>query len=384
MLLSVQGEGAARNALRLAILIISATLFQGCKKPEIDSTNHYSVRVDTLLMVHPAWNQVVTLDRTINQFANRVPLREVIATPLPPMPPNLSAPPLLPPTVAQERQQRTRDYEAQYLQQLAETLRLQDKIYLTRMARRLEKEAESQYQKELAERNASIRAERLREAKDLDRQITILQFKDVAFQSQMNVYTSKDQAYSDAKLQHDRINALLAELSSKADSLVSREIIADLAKTALATRRQELQLQSEKQMEQEREALAAKRAEHIKLEQGKLTSEPDSLPSIETTPTPAPEEKETPLTLLPDLTSGVATQEAERVVKSALSAQQKSWQRQRERLIAVIRADTQQAVNQIAHERKWKLVPFGTSPSQDVTGIVKSLLQIQWNQSGQE
>lgn len=387
MLLSVQGEGTAHKALLLALLILLITsggLIQGCKQPVLGSAAHQSVRVETLLSLHPAWAQVVTLDRTINQFAHRIPVQEVIASPLPPMPPNLSAPPPLPPTIVQDRQQRTRDYETQYLQQLAETLRLQDEIYLTRLARRLEKEAESQYQKDLAERTAAIRAGRLREAKDLDRQITILQFKDVAFQSQLRAYSSNEQAYSDADLQHKRIEVLIKELSTKADILVSAAIISDLAKTALATRRQELQLQAEKQVEQERQDLAAKRAEHIKQEQGKLTSDPDLIPSIETTPMPQAEEKETPLAPLSSALSEGGMREAENVVKSALTEQQKSWQAQRERLIATIRADTQQAINQIAQERKWLLVPPGTPHSQDVTDIVKPLLQTQWKQAGRE
>ena len=154
MLLPVRGEGVARKALLLALLTINSMSGQGCKQPAIVNTTPQAVRVDALLTLHPAWAQVIALDQTVSKFTDRLPMREPAAVPLTPMPPDLNMPAPLPPTVTQDRQQRTRDYETQYLQQLAETLRLQDEIYLTRLSRRLEQEAETQYQKEFAEANS--------------------------------------------------------------------------------------------------------------------------------------------------------------------------------------------------------------------------------------
>ena len=73
-----------------------------------------------LLTLHPAWEQVVSLDRAISQFNTRPPLSGVAAPDLPPMPALLPPLPAVPPTAPQQRQQRTPDYEAQYLQQLGQ------------------------------------------------------------------------------------------------------------------------------------------------------------------------------------------------------------------------------------------------------------------------
>ena len=137
-------------------------------------------------------------------------------------------------------------------------------------------------------------------------------------------------------------------------------------------------------MEQERQALAARRADRSKQEQGKLTYEPEPLPSIDTTPLPPADSRETPLNLPPGFQAPAAMQSADVLVKQAAARQQSVWQAQRERLLAAIRADTQQAIAQIARQRGWKLVPAGTPRAQDETDTVRPLLRAQWQQARQE
>ena len=382
MLISVRGEGAARGAPLLALLVIGVSVGSGCKKPEIIDTGPHSVRVESLLTLHPAWEQVVSLDRAVAQFTTRPALSGAVAPDLPPMPAPLPPLPAVPPTAPQQRQQRTHDYENQYLQQLARTLLMQDETYLTRLEKRLTQESDTQYQKELAERKASIRAERVRRAEVLDRQIRLLSLRDVTFQTQLQVY--KGQAYEDALLQDKQLQAQIAVLSKEADDLVSQDIISGLAQDALKTRPQELKAQATGQVEQERQALAARRADRIKQEQGKLTYEPEPLPSIDTTPLPPADSRETPLNLAPGQQAPAAMQAADALVKQAVTRQQAVWQAQRERLLAAIRADTQQAVAQIARQRGWKLVPAGSPRAHDETDAVRPLLRAQWQQARQE
>ena len=227
-----------------------------------------------------------------------------------------------------------------------------------------------------------IRSARIAEAEVLERQITVLSFKQVAFASQMRVYSSnKDQAYLDAELQYNHLQALIDELTTKADDLVSNTTaIAALAQKALRTRQQELQQHAEKQVEQERQGLAARRAERLKREQVTLTSVPDTLPSIENTPTPTTEgEAEKPTHASEALSNG-GTREADNDVKAALSLQQQIWRGERARLVNAIRMDTQKAVLQIAHAKNWHLVPPGTPDAQDITNFVKQLLKAEWKQ----
>jgi hypothetical protein len=382
VLISVRGEGAARGAQLLALLVIGVSVGTGCRRPEIIDSGPHAVRVESLLTLHPAWEQIVSLDRTISQFTTPPPLSGMAAPDLPPMPTLLPPLPAVPPTAPQQRQQRTLDYETQYLQQLAQTLRLQDETYLTRLAKRLTQESEAQYQKELAGRIASIRAERVRRAEVLDRQIRLLSLRDVAFQTQLRVYTG--QAYDDALLQDKQLQAQIAALSKEADDLVSQDIISGMALEALKTRLQELKAQAERQVEQERQALEARRADRVKKEQGKLTYEPEPLPSIDTMPLPPADSRETPLNVAPGVQAPAAMQSADTLVKQAVERQQSVWQAQRERLLTVIRADTQQAVAQIARQRGWKLVPVGTPRAHDETDTVRPLLRAQWQQARQE
>lgn len=354
----------------------------GCKAPEVLDTTRRAVRVEALLTLHPAWQEVASLDRAIAQFTNRPPLSGNVAPPLPQMPTGFVPPPDLPATLPQQRQRRAQEYEDQYLRQLGETLRLHDETFLTRLGRKLEQGAKLQYQKELDARQASIRADRLAQAAILDRQITALRFRDVAFLTQIKVY--KDQALLDAQFQHQELLSQIASLSAQDDALVAPAGIALAAQTALGARLEDLRAEAVRQVAQETQRLAALRAERVKREQTKLVYEPDPLPSLDTTPLPPPDERETPLALPTGTQSADAMRAANGVVTQAAQRQRLAWTAQRDRLIAVIRADTQQGVEQIARQRGWTLAPAGAPGAIDATDTVKPLLRAQWRQATQE
>ena len=376
-----RGGAAARIAPLLALFSLLNSGI-GCRPSDALAPTRRVARVEALLTTHPAWAQVASLDRDIAQFAASAPLSGTVAPPLGPLPSGFAPPPDLPTTLPQQRRERTQAYEDQYLGQLAETLRLRDQTYLTRLGRRLEQEAKLQYQKELAAKQAAIRAERLPQAAVLDRQITALRFRDVAFLTQIKVY--QDQALLDAQLQHNELQTQIAALIVQDDALLAPALIAQAAQTALGTRLEDLRAAATRQIAQETQTLAAQRADRVKREQAKLVYEPDPLPSIDTTPLPPVEERETPLVLPPGAQGAAAMRAANSVVQQAAQRQRAAWTTQRDHLISLIRADTQQGVEQLARQQGWTLAPVGTPGAPDITESLKPLLRAQWQQARQE
>ena len=78
----------------------------------------------------------------------------------------------------------------------------------------------------------------------------------------------------------------------------------------------------------------------------------------------------------PDLQAAQQTAQAQ--ITTALAQQKTAGGRQREQILAVIRADTEQAVQQIAARENWKLVPPGTPGATDATSDAAKSLREQW------
>lgn len=383
MLMRNRGGEVARCAPLLALVPTSFLmgLCGGCRAPSVMLTGRQTVQTDALLTLHPAWAQVEALDKISVQFAAQ-PRPSGIATPdLPSLPAAFTPPKDAPGVAPAQRLQRAEASSDQYLQQLAETLRLQDEAYLARRARRQAQEVQATYAKELAAREAAIWAERLKQASDLERQITRLQFRDVAFQTQL-IY--KGQARLDAQLQHDALLAQIKALTQQADALMLPSSITDVAVADVKPRLEELRRLAEQDQAKERANRATQRAAQIQQEKGKLAFDADPLPPINETPLPAPDSRETPLVLPPGAAAGATFQTANGGVGAKLALQKAAWQAQRERLVTIIRADTQQAFTQIAKQKGWNLAPPGTSGAQDETEAVKPLLRAQWMQGRAE
>ena len=378
MLRGQWGEEAAQRALLLALLISCIMCWSGCRHNDLSPIGRHSVRVDALLSLHPAWAQVTSLDHAIAEFQAHTPQSGQIAPDLPPMPSRFTPPQTVPSNLAQERQRAARENAARYVQQLADSLRLRDEGVLQREEEREAKETLAQYRRELAARETGIRAERTRQARELDRQITKLRFQDVAFQTQIAVY--KDQALADATLQHNKLLAEINTLSEQRAALVDAATIQSLAVAAMQPRRLELDAASARRLKEKGEAFAKQRADRVQAEQSRLVNQIEDLPPIEQTPLPPDDGREAPLALPPAGESQAAMNAAEAQMRGSRTQQQAAWTAQRNRLIAAIRSDTQNAVAQIAQQRGWKLVLPGTPLAQDDTSAVAPLLRAQWQQ----
>lgn len=375
------GEEVTRIALLLALMSLFCGGMTGCTRPSPPLMVQKRIRIGTMLPLHPLWAQVVALDRTIASL--RVPRRSsgALGSPLSPLPPTLAVAPAVPATVVEARRRRAKDFETDYLRQLAETLRMKDEAYLARLAKRTDKDAEAAYRRELAERMTAIRAGRIRQAEVLDREISRLRFRDVPLQLQLNV--DKGQGAQDALIQHDLLLAQIDQLSHEAEALVSPTIIADLAKSALKGRLQGLLEAGKEQVSQESERLARERANHIEREEGKLRYGVEPVTSISRIALPNPGPEQAPLALSPVQIEGAALQTASGHVGASVAAQARIWQEERERLVEVIRADTEQAVQEIATRQGWTIVTdtgHKASGIPDVTERVKSLLRSRWRQ----
>ena len=384
MLKRKQGGDVARFAPLLALLSTPLIMCAcaGCRQPEIALKGRQSVQMDALLPLHPAWAQVESLDKIRAQFAARQPPGGVVAPDLPPLPPAFTPPKETVAAAPEQRLQRAQASTEQYLKQLAEILRLQDEAYLARQARRQAQAVQATYAKELSAREAAIRAERLRQASELDRQITRLQFREVAFQTQLRVY--KGQAKADAQLQADALLAQIDALGKQGDALLVASDISNLALADMKPRLRELNLQADKEREQERVNRVARREAQLQQEKSKLAFDADPLPPINATPLPAPDSRETPLVLPPGSQAGATFQAASASMGNRRARQEAEWQAQRERLMAVIRADTAKAVAQIAKQQGWNLVSEGTPRAEDETKTIMPLLRQQWMQGRSE
>ena len=78
----------------------------------------------------------------------------------------------------------------------------------------------------------------------------------------------------------------------------------------------------------------------------------------------------------PDLRAAQQTAQAQ--ITAALARQKTAGSRQREQILALIRADTEQALQQIAARENWKLVPAGTPGATDATNDAAKALREQW------
>lgn len=341
-----------------------------------------SVRMDALLPLHPAWAQIESLDKIRGQFATQPLPGGVVAPDLASLPSAFTPPKEAVAATPQQRLQRAEASSDQYLKQLAEILRLQDEAYVARLARRQAQAVQATYAKELSAREATIRKERLRQASELDRQITRLQFRDVAFQTQLRVY--KGQAKADAQLQHDALAAQINSLAKQADALLVASDITSVALADLKPRLQELNQLADQEREQERATRAARRDAQLQQEKTKLAFDADPLPPVNATPLPAPDSRETPLVLPPGSQAGAVFQAANAAVGSKRVQQEAAWKAQRDRLLEVISADTAQAVAQIAKQRGWNLVSQGSRGAKDETEAVVPLLRQQWTQGRTE
>jgi hypothetical protein len=296
-----------------------------------------------------------------------------------PLPPAFPAPVVIPANLAQERRQRIAEDARRRIAGLTQELRRRNEERVRREERAAQRQLEARLAAAKAEREAALPARLEAIRREAVQQIEPLRYKEVVFLSQTREFTS--QPLLDAQTQLNAVRAEIARLTDEREARladaraeVQRQLDADRAKwTAeleqnLARRRAEL------------EALAARQIAH---EEASLAAETEPIPDLGTAlpPPPGPAEQPQP-PIAPPTDAAFARARAQ--VGAAVSQQQAALEAQRQRLLAAIRKDTEQAVIQVARQQGWTLAPEGAAGASDMTATVAEALRAQWQQSGKE
>jgi len=373
-----QGGAAARGALLLALLSIGVAA-GGCRRASAPSAPRVFVRLEALLPLHPTWAQVTSLQRMAQTGQSAQAQAAGLRLATSPLPPTFPAPIAIPANLAQERRQRIAEDARRRIAGLTQELRRRNEERVRREERAAQRQLAARLAAAKAEREAALPARLEAIRREAAQQIEPLRYKEVVFLSQTREFTS--QPLLDAQTQLNAVRAEIARLTDERDARladaqaeVQRQLDADRAKwTAeleqnLARRRAEL------------EALAARQ---IAREEASLAAETEPIPDLGTAlpPPPGPAEQPQPPTALP---TDAAFARARAQVGAASSQQQAALEAQRQRLLAAIRKDTEQAVIQVARQQGWTLAPEGAAGASDMTATVAEALRAQWQQSGKE
>lgn len=376
MLGNVRGGAEVRAAPLLALLTIAGLgLLPGCRKPALPLARRF-VRIDALLPLHPAWAQVVSLQRAEAAFAAAPREAATLQWAGSTMPQPFTPPVIVPQSLARERQNRIAEETSAYLSQVADFVRRRNQARIEREERAGRKQVDAQIAQEAATREEALRAANQIHARDLSRQLRALGFRDAALRSQIRVFT--DQPLRDATLQHQTVRAQMDALTLQRDALLAYDPTEQVA-NEMEPKRQQLYADLHARLQKQLAAL--NQAGEDRLARARARLEKDMAPvSAASAPPAALKTPLRPLTLasLPETSS--ALHGAKMQVNAALARRLADWEAQRQRLIAVIRTDTAKAVEQVARRRHWALAPEGTPGATDATGEAAKALRIQWQQ----
>jgi hypothetical protein len=384
MLPRKQGGDRVRYAPLLALFGTCIFLSAGCRRPPEPPAAHRFVRIEALLSLHPAWEQVTSLDRT----ASRFPAAKALAIGLhwqpSPLPAPFTPPDTFPKRLAEEREQRIKEDAARYVAQLERSLNARrDDLY--RRAERGEKRqlqaAEAQV---LATTIARMRALNEVQALGLQRKIDTLGYRDAALVAQISYYNqfNADQLIRDAQSQVDQVRRQIRDLTAQRQQVLEEDV-RPRAEQAIVPEQKRLRAESDTRLKQRLTELDANVQQQIAQEKARLQQEPAPIKPLAELPIPPFNARATPLILPPAPPAAADIGQAQAVVDAGLARQQKTWQAQRANLVSMIRADTVQAVMQIARQKGWKPVIEGRPFQPDATSEVAAMLRAQWHQGAQ-
>ncbi|MCS6777436.1 MAG: hypothetical protein RMJ43_09265 [Chloroherpetonaceae bacterium] len=357
----------------LAMLAIGVVGLQpaGCRKTQPPAPR-YAVRMQDLLPLHPLWARSVILQESPAEQENRASQR------LPghvfyPLPPPFPEPGPLPPDLTQERQRRLETDARRYVQQLEEFLRQRANDALARLERAERKAIEARLTDARERRIAAETEENRKQAQRLIGEITRLRIRRIAFESQ--VRTFKGQPRSDAQKQLGILDARIAALEAE------RARMLDDVRPRIF---QEIEQQRDQLLNELAERMRARRAAEERAIAEALSSARERLrfEAEAFTPLRLPEQ-DTPHPQAMAQLREPATRIAESTRDALQTAQHNSraaWEAHRQRLRAVIRADTEKTVQQIAQHEGWIPVPPGTPGAPDRTEQVAQAIRRIWRQ----
>ena len=290
-------------------------------------------------------------------------------------PPPFVFPPPIGATLAAARRQQLNADAARYLQRFTESL--QDAAQLD--FDRYKKEQQTAAQQQLQKASDSIRAQVMNSLQSqlaqLNRQETLLQFREIAAQTQVRATSgvfANSQAHLDALSQQRLIAQQLAQVESARKQLFA-QADQQIAQAISQTRQQieaDLQNRLQAYRKQQDAEIARQAAQAAENQQALLQEVNLALPPIPSIPPPSvslPVMLPSPSrTALP--TAQQAVQKA--TANAAMQASQMGAEFAQIRLQAL-----RQEVRAILQQRGWHLVPQGTPGAFDATDFVKTQLQ---------
>ena len=379
------GGTAARSVSLFALLATLSCFAVGCKNavPPLVSTRGY-VRLEALLPLHPAWAQVQALDAAQARFPAAQVQASSLKYPLTPLPEVFTPPVTVPPSLAAERDRRVQEDSLHYVQQTEQALTAKNIDIMKRFEQQEQRQTESIYSRALAERELTLSLANEQEAKALAARIDTLGFRLVTLRIQVDAYTSRlnqdprnpvvQDALRQEALVSEQMNALEEERKTVADRKVR-----PVAEEQLAARRRQWQEESAVRLKSRKMELADSVQQQVEQARTRLKNAIKPMPSLANAlpPTVDPQATPLPLPVAPD--APVAIGHAQAQLSAAMVQEQRAWQAQKQALLTAIRADTAQAVAQIARKEGWDLLPAG-SAGKDLTTQAAGIVRAQWRQ----
>lgn len=386
MLPTRQGGAVAWHAYHLALLALLACLAAGCRNsaPSLPAGRQY-VRLDALLPLHPAWAQVQALEVAQARFPSAQAQASTLQYPIKPLPEVFTPPVTVPPSLADERDKRVQEDALHYVQQTEQALVAKNADILKRFERREQRQTQVQYSRALAERELQLSAANEQEAAQLEVRVNTLGFRQVALRTQIDAYTNRlyqdprNPIVQDVVRQEALISEQMNALEDQRKAVLARDVRA-AAVQQLAAQKKQWQAESAARLAARKAELADSVKQQVEQARARLKNDIKPIPPLASAPLPPAEPNATPLPLpiAPDAPGAI--RRAQGQLGAALAQERQAWQAQKEALLASIRADTSQAVAQIARKQGWNLVP-GASQGKDVTDQAAGALRAQWRQS---
>ena len=389
MLPNRQGGAVARNASLLALLAMISCSVPGCRNaaPTLLTTRQY-VRLDALIPLHPAWAQVQALDAAQSRFPAAQAQASGLKYPLTPLPEVFTPPVTVPPSLASEREKRVQEDSLHYVQQTEQALTAKNIDILKRIERDEQRQTEARYGRALADLELKLSAANEVEANLLEAQVNTLGFRQVALRTQIESYTNRlnqdprNPIVQDAVRQEALVSAKMNALADQRKAVLARDVQALAVQQLTAPHRQWL-LESAARMQGRRAELADSVRQQVEQARARLKNDIKPIPLLANASLPPVDPHATPLPLPlgPDAPQAIGQAQAQ--LSAAMAQEQQAWGAQKEALIAAIRADTAQAVAQIARKEGWNLVPVGKAgkAGKDVTAQAAGAIRAQWRQN---
>jgi len=369
-----QSMARAGVVFRLALVFASVTVLWGCRKvtPVVPQ---YFVQIDVLIPLHPAYSQIVFQDKTttaITASAETFAMPQPIATK--PLPERFDVGVLVPPSMAREREQRIASDARRYLALLEGSLARRNEEIFEREQRVGRKQAAIEIEVERLKREQILREQYERERTALERQRQPLEVRGVVLRRQERVWVGMMR--SDAALQLNQVKNRIAAFDKQLEDTDIRKIPALIAK-GMSDFKKDREADLMRRLENRKKRLEEETANRIAREQLRLDNELESIPELHEAVLSASAPADKPLPPL-ETSSTVPFTAAKPNLRAALSQAQTQQNMSRIKWIAVLRADTEKAVLQIAVRDGWKLVQQGTPNASNYTAQAADALKSQW------